>query len=194
MIFHLRFYYYVVKNFYVFPRRKLKTIFEPTKMVTFTSLLEMDFNMHKSNSTYFTDMDISRTDLLTKNLYKFYRNYEDPSLPKLKWYQFIYSPLGSVGVTFKRELIAYRPYTVESRILGWTSKWLFVITVFKTGKTINAYGIAKYVFKQQRKTIPPEQIIAFEGLLTEEAKKQNELTQKYLSDSLELEDIIKLVG
>lgn len=193
LAFHVRLYYYVIKNFYVLPRQKMKSIFEPSTMTTVTTMLEMDFNLHKSNSTYFTDMDISRTGLLTKMFHKFYRTFEDPALPKMKSYQFVYTPLGSVGVVFKREIAPYMPYQVESRIFGWTEKWLYVICVFKSGKTVYAYGLSKYVMKQQRKTISPETVIKYEGLLTPEAIQQNEKVQPYLTNNLNCEEVINLV-
>lgn len=192
LAFHLRFYYYVFKYFYVFKNLRAKSIFEPTSITTMTPLLEMDFNLHKSNSTYFTDMDISRTCLLTKLLRKFYLEYNDPDAPQLKRHQFIYSPLGSTSMVFKKEITPYTPYKVESRIVGWTCKWLFVLSIFKASSgTIYAYGVSKYVLKQQRKTVPPEKAIEFVGLLTEEAKAQNERIQKFVQDSLDLENIIK---
>lgn len=192
LAFHLRLYYYVFKYFYLYKNLKAKSIFEPTSITTITPFLEMDFNLHKSNSTYFTDMDISRTCLFTKLLRKFFLEYNDPEAPKLKRHQFIYSPLGSTSMVFKREITPYIPYKVESRIVGWTSKWLFVLSIFKSiSGSVYAYGVSKYVLKQQRKTIPPEKAIEFVGLLTDEAKAQNQRIQKFVQDSLDLENIIK---
>lgn len=193
LAFHVRLYYYIIRNLRARGRRPPASIFEPTRITTVTTMLEMDFNMHKSNSTYFTDMDISRANLMTRTFCKFYNEFSDPDLPKLKRHQFIYTPLGSVGVVFKREIVAYVPYVVESRVIGWTEKWIFVLSVFKRGSTVYAYGLSKYVLKQQRKTIRPETIIAFEGLLTDEAKEQNKKVQPYLTKSLDLEEIINLV-
>lgn len=156
--------------------------------------MEMDFNLHKSNSTYFSDMDISRTDLLTLQLREFYLGFNDPDAPKLKRHEFIYSPLGSTQMIFKKEIPAYTLYNVESRILGWTSKWLFVISSFKSRKdgSLYACGLSKYVLKQKRKTISPEIALKFEGLLTEEAVSKNNEMQRYLNNSLSLEDIVNL--
>lgn len=192
-VFHFRLYYYVIKYFYVVPKQKLKSIYEPASMYTMTPLMEMDFNLHKSNSTYFTDMDISRTKLVTRNFSRFYREYSDKEAPKLGKFQFIYTPLGSVGLVFKKEIPAYTIYNVESRVFGWTKKWLYVISVFKSKRGVHAYGLSKYVFKQHRKTIAPEELLKFEGLLNDEVIESNKKVQHLLEKNLELEEIINLI-
>lgn len=194
LAFHLRFYYYVFKNFYLFKNRKRRSIFDKTTLTTFTPMMEMDFNFHKSNSTYFSDSDISRTDLLTLQLRNFYLNFSDPDAPKMRRSEFIYSPLGSNQMIYRKEIPGYTLYNVESRIIGWTSKWLYVLTAFKNRKngSVYAVGVSKYVFKQKRKTIAPEAAIKFEGLLTEEAIAKNLEMQKFFNDSLSLEEIVNL--
>jgi len=194
LMFHVRFYYYVAKNMFVKHSQYADNVYKSTVIKTFTPFLEMDLYLHKSNSTYFSDMDISRTDLMTTVLKRFYQKFNDPDLPPLKPWQFIYSPLGSTNMVFRKEIKGYTPYEVKSFIIGWTNKWLFVLSVFQSagGKTIYAYGLSKYVLKQGRKTISPQTAIEFCGLLTPQAIEKNKAVQKYLQDSLDLEDIIKL--
>ncbi|KIV98436.1 hypothetical protein, variant [Verruconis gallopava] len=49
---------------------KPEDLFKPVVHMTHTPMTEMDYNFHKSNSTYFTDLDISRTHLATAILRK----------------------------------------------------------------------------------------------------------------------------
>ncbi|KAM3469261.1 hypothetical protein MY5147_007187 [Beauveria neobassiana] len=101
-------------------------------------LLEIDYNLHKSNSTYFADLDSSRTQLVSylcrAGLAKLSSN------PRV---QIVLDPttgraaagtlgimLGSVSCSFKREIGAYRSYEMWSRILCWDRKWAYIVTHF----------------------------------------------------------------
>lgn len=101
-------------------------------------LLEIDYNLHKSNSTFFTDLDVSRSHLVT---YLF-----RPALRKLTYNQksrLVLDPktgepmkgplgilLGAVECSFKREVAPFRAYELWSRILCWDRKWLYIVTHF----------------------------------------------------------------
>ncbi len=154
----------------------------------YTPLMEMDFNFHKSNSTYFSDFDLARAELLTTLFRKFYLEFKDPEI-ELGRGEWVYTALGSVNMVFRREISIYTWYNVKTRVLGWNDKWIFVIGQFERNGKVHAFGLAKYVFKVRRKTIPPAEVIAFEGLLSDEAVRRNNEVQKYLDDSLELEQL-----
>lgn len=186
-MFHIRFYRRLVLNFYLRPR-SVRDVFMYTDYWQYTTLIEMDFNLHKSNSTYFSDFDLARAELLTTVFRKFYLEFKDPAI-ELRRGEWVYTALGSVNMVFRRELKGYSMYNVRCRILGWNDKWIFVVGEFIHNGKVHAFGIAKYVFKVRRKTIPPAEVIKFEGLLTEEAIRRNEAVQKYLDDSLELEQL-----
>jgi hypothetical protein len=99
----------------------------------------MDYNMHKSNSTYFSDMDISRTHLFTaiirNGIKKNSRLYgakksavagavgaTDGSRGKHL------IALGGVSCLFKREILPYTKYEMWTRILSWDRKWFYLVT------------------------------------------------------------------
>lgn len=52
-------------------------MFKPVVQTTHTPMAETDYNFHKSNSTYFTDLDIARTHLATAILRKGIRGVKD---------------------------------------------------------------------------------------------------------------------
>ncbi|OAP62562.1 hypothetical protein AYL99_01789 [Fonsecaea erecta] len=155
---------------------------------TRVTLLELDINLHKSNSTFFIDADVSRTVLLTNLLAQALG--ELPSGPA----SFI---LAGVQCTFRREIRLFQQYYVTSRILAWDHKWLFTVTYFlngnagdgtlpadpdltggpgavlrdqKLGKSILAVMVTKFVFKAGRVTVPPEDVLRLAGLLGSESK------------------------
>jgi len=102
-----------------------------------TSLLETDYNMHKSNSTYFADLDVSRSHLVTHLL--------GPAMPKVADNQknrLVLDKdgnvmkggfgigLGAVFCSFRREIGPLQGYEMWSRILAWDRKWLYIVTHF----------------------------------------------------------------
>lgn len=102
-------------------------------------LLETDYNLHKSNSTYFSDMDISRTQLFTaiirNGIKKNSRLYGAKksavagavgATDGTRGRHLI--ALGGVSCLFKREILPYTKYEMWTRILCWDRKWFYLIT------------------------------------------------------------------
>ncbi|KAI1820181.1 capsule polysaccharide biosynthesis protein [Xylaria intraflava] len=161
-------------------------LFQPVKTESRVSLLEVDYNIHKSNSTYFADLDVSRTHVvghllargcaaLTKNATtKLVTDPADPSRVAKGNFGIM---LGGVQCSFKREIKPYQGYEMWSRVLSWDRKWLYIVTHFvekgatkKPGdweKKIFASAVSKYVFKIGRLTVHPAILIEASGLLPE---------------------------
>ncbi|OBR05649.1 Capsule polysaccharide biosynthesis protein [Colletotrichum higginsianum IMI 349063] len=141
--------------------------------------LDLDVNLHKSNSTFFTDADISRAALLTKIL--------SPALARLGPADFV---LAAVQSSFKRPVAPWQAYRVSSRILAWDERSLYLVTYFtKPGtdgllaevdlrggpaavlddkvlsKGVFATLATKYVFKAGRTTVRPLDVLVEAGLL-----------------------------
>ena len=123
----------------IFPRPKLppRALFHYSITTARNTLLETDYNMHKSNSTYFADLDVSRSHLVTHLL--------APGLPIIgdnRKNQLVRDKsgkliegsfgigLGAVFCSFRREIGAVQPFEMWSRILSWDRKWLYIVTHF----------------------------------------------------------------
>ncbi|KAJ5902102.1 hypothetical protein N7495_002630 [Penicillium taxi] len=159
-------------------------VFVPYSITSRTPLLETDYNLHKSNSTYFSDLDAARTALVTR-IYspgvglvskeldqeflvasqKEGKKHIPKRLP-------IIIVLGSVYCNFKREIKPFEKYEMHSRVISWDKKWLYILTAFmrpakQAGgeKTLLATGVSKYVVKKGRLTVSPERILRTGGFL-----------------------------
>jgi len=158
----------------VLPRRA--DLFSPIATTSRSPLYECDLNLHKSNSTYFSDLDIARTHLvchLIKKSLSIRRKNKKP----------LYVALAGVSALFRREIKPFEKYEVVTRLLCWDTKWVFVVSHFVAlrkgpdGKRkIFATCISKYVFKQGRITVPPEEVLRESGLLPERPAGAKELT------------------
>lgn len=159
-------------------------IFQSLVTTSSAPLLEIDFNLHKTNSTYFSDLDISRTHLVCTLFGKGIENqrggtcaYTGSGRPPFGL------ALGAVSCSFRKEIPPYQPYEMWSRILSWDEKWFYIITHFTSegfgqhsdtslpvedghqNKTIFATALSKCVFKSGRKTVSPEIMFAESELL-----------------------------
>ncbi|GAP84599.2 putative capsule polysaccharide biosynthesis protein [Rosellinia necatrix] len=167
-------------------------LFDPVRTSTHVTLLEVDYNVHKSNSTYFADLDVSRTHLvghlLARGCRALHANaatglVRDPRDPARSPARGAFGVvLGGVQCSFRRELRPYQRYDMWSRVLGWDRKWLYVVTHFvEPGAAVArrpaggggwedkvyASAVSKYVFKLGRLTVHPAVLIGASDMLPE---------------------------
>ena len=182
-------------------------LFQPLITSSYNSPLECDYNIHKSNSTYFADFDVARMNAVARLCLKGMAKAKE-DMTKRGEKGSIVIMLGGVSCNFKREIKPFEGFEIWTRILAWDRKWIYVISHFVKkgaakpkgytlqpwkkvkareeakvgGKESDGYatsggsakvvhpaifasGIAKYVFKQGRLTVPPERILRDCGLL-----------------------------
>src|SRR5690606_8122712 len=151
-------------------------LFAPISTYTRSPFYECDLNLHKSNSTYFSDLDIARTHLIAHIIKKSLKKRHGTG-------QSTYVALAGVNCLFRREIKPFTKYEIVTRILGWDEKWLWVVSHFvkvggddkadtkqetpskRTNKKIYASALSKYVFKCGRQTVKPEIILQESGVL-----------------------------
>ena len=145
----------------------------------------MDYNLHKSNSTYFSDLDISRTALATRLIVAALKPGHI-ELEKQGYKGPMNVILGSVHTSFHREIKPYELYEIRSRLLGWDKKWMIIGSWFvrpgKNGKkeTLLASALSKYVVKKGKFTVNPERCFTTAGWVParpEERKATSSLLQ-----------------
>ncbi|PYI09551.1 hypothetical protein BO78DRAFT_404788 [Aspergillus sclerotiicarbonarius CBS 121057] len=189
-IWHLRTFHTILTRLYISPPPPSTLhpthLFLPTISTTRSPLSECDYNMHKSNSTYFTDVDISHANL--RCLLFGSRLSVRPASPES-----IIMILGGVQCVFRREIKPYQGYEIWSRVFSWDGKWMYLVShfvergVFEPGfvgdgdgkegegdnemmrKKVFATCVSRYVFKQGRRTYPPERMLRECGLLGKRA-------------------------
>lgn len=138
-------------------------VFAHTELSTYASPFECDFYFHKSNSTYFEELDISRANLMSKIFQRLVLNSK-------KW---PYIPVANVFTNFLKEIKPFEKYQVTSNILCWDEKWIYVLSRFtkKQGKVLCSISLTKYVLKDGGKTIIPQEALEFCHLYNEEVAK-----------------------
>lgn len=114
-------------------------LFHPVICASHTSLGEIDYRWHKSNSTYLSDFDVARSHLVShlvaRSGHLAARNAKsrlvmDPSNPSKPARGSFGIGIGAVHCAFKREIRPYQRYEMWSRIVSWDRKWLYIVTHF----------------------------------------------------------------
>ncbi|KAM0124588.1 hypothetical protein ACHAPC_010865 [Botrytis cinerea] len=190
-------------------------LFLPSITSTHAPLSECDYNLHKSNSTYWTDLDMSRGRLglllFQKGLSVF--PGKDATL----------SILSSNSIVFRQEIKPFQSYEIWTRVLSWDHKWLYLVSHIvvkgrfkpescflqpqvkgRKGKSsqrpaskeqrlkgIYASAISRYVFKKGRVTVPPSKMLDHCGLLplalpSHDANERTSRNDMMTSDSLNI--------
>ncbi|CZT09280.1 uncharacterized protein RCO7_04101 [Rhynchosporium graminicola] len=119
------------------------TLFLPVITSSHAPLTECDYNFHKSNSTYFSDLDVTRSHLVCALLQPGIKALQHNKQNKLvldqqgkpvlgKWSIM----LGGVMCSFKREIGMYQGFEMWSRMLCWDRKWIYVVTHFVKKGTV----------------------------------------------------------
>ncbi|KXH52423.1 hypothetical protein CSAL01_09745 [Colletotrichum salicis] len=154
-----------------------RCLFLPAISATRSPLIDCDYNMHKSNSTYFTDLDMSRGNI---SLVLFRQPFNP--FPGPKHFVMI---LGGAQCVWRSEIVPYEKYELWTRVLSWDEKWIYLVThfvkadVFVPGrKAVFASSIARYVSKNGRRTVLPEQALSKCGLLPEDDAESAEVERQ----------------
>lgn len=142
-VWHIRVFRAMLYHIYLQPTPvKPEFLFQPLIYATRTPLTEIDYNLHKSNSTYFTDLDEARAALVAAIFRKGIR--EATSYPKEgieKYKQQLGKPeltevppgiftiaLGGVTCHFRKEVDPYEKVEVWTRVLCWDRKWVYTVS------------------------------------------------------------------
>ncbi|TVY30589.1 Uncharacterized protein LHYA1_G000550 [Lachnellula hyalina] len=144
------------------PALATSSLFLPVISSSYSPLSECDYNLHKSNSTYFSDLDVSRSHLVCALLQPGIERLQHNVREKLvldkegqpvraRWLIM----LGGVMCSFKREIGIYEGY---KKVDGEGGKDV-------DEKAIFASAISKYVIKLGRLTVHPEVFLQASDML-----------------------------
>lgn len=118
-------------------------LFKPMVTSSYNSLYDCDYNGHKSNSTYFADLDVSRAHLvgaLFRTSLKRMNAGDYEGLPpkapgeKSRGKESYFIALGGVACIFRKEIKPLEEFEIWTRLLAWDNKWLYIVShVVKKG-------------------------------------------------------------
>ncbi|GFF40572.1 hypothetical protein IFM46972_06259 [Aspergillus udagawae] len=163
-------------------------VFLPAVAKSRSPATEGDFNLHKSNSTYLTDLDVSRAHLSGLLFAPIFLEIKDSMHCNLI--------VSAIACTFHREIKPFQPYELWIRVASWDDKWIYMVTHFvgngklwprcnvmqaeasinskamrnlaphmeERHKHVFASAVTRMVFKRGRLTVPPQRALDICGL------------------------------
>ncbi|KAH7190666.1 capsule polysaccharide biosynthesis protein [Fusarium oxysporum] len=137
-------------------------VFLPSIVDAQSTLSECDFNLHKSYSTYFTDLDVARSHLsgiLFAPIFVGNTPLERCNLV-----------VGAVSCVFRKEIKPNQPYELSTKVVSWDEKWIYMVTHFVSLGTARPQGYMSEAF-QRRITVPPGDVLKACGFHPERAQE-----------------------
>lgn len=191
----------IKKNTFGFSSKNDKlAAFQSSRYRTHVSPFEIDMYLHKSNSTYFTDLDIARSSLLMEVLQTFWFKYyfnEKGGFKSTGYQNIPFVPVAAVQLAFRKEFKILENYDIVSNIFAWDRKWLYVLSKFVRplkNDELCAFGLTKYVFKKHRRiTISPEEVIKDAGLWSDKTAEENERRIKVVEHTFSIDDLEEFI-
>lgn len=118
--------------------------------------LDMDLNLHLTNSRYLALMDLGRTDLILRS-----------GMWKLMKRDRLAVVLGGVAMRFRRSLPPFARFTLTTRLLGWDERWVYVEQIFTGPQGLACSAVLRSTFLKNGKIVEPAQL--FTELLPKDA-------------------------
>ncbi|KAL1961589.1 hypothetical protein VTN77DRAFT_1415 [Rasamsonia byssochlamydoides] len=149
-------------------------LFQPLIISSGNSFLELDYNMHKSNSTYFADLDIARCHLMCTLFSRgvdYARNARKRAGILGASDDLIGLALGAVSCTFRKEVKPCQRYEMWTRVLSWDEKWMYIVTHF----------VRKDAVQPRCFTLGPNRAAPRQGKLKDLAGKEDAIFASALS-------------
>ena len=71
--------------------------------------------------------------------------------------------VGATHIRYRRPMHLWQGFTLETRILCWDEKWLFLEQNLKRGKTSASEALVKCIFLRNDRPVPPGEVLALTG-------------------------------
>lgn len=138
-----------------FFRERLKDIFTASWLRLHVLPNDLDFNGHMNNGRYLTIMDLGRFDLILRN-----------GLFRLMLKQKSVPILGAVKIRYRLPLMPFQAYDLETKVIGWDDKWVFMEQRFIIVKGSKAGAVAaiavlkgSFFDKRSHTTVPTDVLL-----------------------------------
>lgn len=145
---------------------------------------DLDFNGHMNNGRYLTLMDLGRMHLVFRT-----------GLMDIVRREGLAPTLAAVQMRYRMQLLPFQPFDLETRVLCWDDKWVYMEQRFLYVKgpkegAVAAIGIVKGAFYDRRSktTMPTADLLARIG-----NTQQSPAFPSYVAEWVEAEEALRQV-
>ncbi|MBU6418569.1 MAG: acyl-CoA thioesterase [Proteobacteria bacterium] len=110
--------------------------------------LDLDLNLHMTNSRYLALMDLGRTDLIL-------RAGAWPVMRREK----LGVVLAGSAMRFRRPLPPFARFNLATRLLGWDERWMYVEQVFTGPEGVACSAVMRAAFTKAGRLVPPGPVL-----------------------------------
>ena len=149
---YLRALFVLLRSFFV---DRITNVLDPASVRLRVWPNDLDMNGHMNNGRYLTIMDLGRLDLILRS-----------GLLGLMMKRKYQPVLAAAQMRFRMQLKPMRPFDLETRVLCWDDKWVYMEQrfLFTTGQkkgAVAAIGIVKGGFydPKSKTTVPTEELL-----------------------------------
>ncbi|KAK3719658.1 hypothetical protein LTR37_004195 [Vermiconidia calcicola] len=133
-LWHIRVLRGIIYQLYLQPTtQRPKHLFAPMITSSYNTPYDCDYNFHKSNSTYFQDLDVARANLvgcIVRTGLARLNKGDEAGLPKEAAQakgKYIVA-LGGVSCFFQRQIEPLQQFEIFTRLLSWDRKWVYFVS------------------------------------------------------------------
>jgi acyl-CoA thioesterase FadM len=115
---------------------------------------DLDTNIHMNNGRYLTLMDIGRVDMMIRS------GFID-AIIRQKWMPVI----AGISMIYRRSLAPFERYRLETRVLGFDERWVYMEQTFFNAKNeFAARGFVKATFLKKGQRVETSKIAEAAGI------------------------------
>jgi acyl-CoA thioesterase FadM len=127
---------------------------DPTTIIVWTMLTDLDLNLHVNNGRYLTLADLGRMDWFVRT----------GCLRAARGRDWI-PVIGDANARFIRQVGAFKRLRMETRLVGWNEKWAFLEhrMIEKSGKTACIVMVRGMFWSRSEGRVPPQVLLDATG-------------------------------
>ena len=116
--------------------------------------LDLDINLHMTNSRYLALMDLGRVNLIFQS-----------GLWRIVWRDKLAPVLASSMVRFRRPVKPFARITVTTQVLGYDEKWMFIEHRILCGEEVMSHAVVRNLFIGKSGPVTPQALAQDMGYL-----------------------------
>lgn len=114
---------------------------------------DIDIAVHLNNGRYFTMMDLGRFDLMLRCGFW-------SKMRAAQWYPVV----ASETIRFRRALLTWEEFELQTRVVGWDERFVYLEQIFFRGTDVCAVGLVKTRFlRRPAVPLPTAEVLALGG-------------------------------
>jgi len=151
----LSLYFRLIWLFITANKRPLVPALGPSRITLTVLPNDLDALGHMNNGRFLSVMDLGRVDLLIRSGFYVVAR-------KRRWFPLV----GRVSIEYRKPLLPWQRYTIETRTVGWDDRWFYIQQVFLLQNEVAAVAGVKAMIRSPQGAVSPADALMAVGAPT----------------------------